>query len=431
MAGWKFELGVDASGFKKGSEEAAAAVDDLADALADMECTGTDALDAVDTAAYGTADSLHDVQDATTDAAGEATDLERKYRDALTGVTDDADRTAKDVKRAFGDNSLSGDDLFDANFRAEVAASARETGSEILGQISGGLADGTLDTTTIATSLSEGAVEIGAEIGGGIGGALVAGGLISSAIVGEVTKTKEAIQDAVSELFDTVLEQGAQAAESALLISNIRELTESQDKLNFSKGLARDLEVDLTTVIRARAGDQEAMNQINEVAAQKEADLQRAYESGAISADELTVKQGELQTITGDVTTDFDRQRQGLDAATLATDAYRESTNQLAEQQIAAAQATAVQTGRTQTLETTLDGVSQTIKVMPNGKVIKVTDDGTAKGTQVKINDITGKDVGVKVYLDDATAWARLNELTKQRSVSIAVDLKRNGQYAI
>lgn len=318
-----------------------------------------------------------------------------KMQRALRDLDDTAQDVAGDIKRAFGDNKLSGNDLLDANFKAEVAASARETGGEILGQISGALADGSIDADTLATSLSEGLVEIGSELGGPAGAAMVAGGLIASALWGQVTAQKEAVQSDVSSMFDAILTEGAQAAERAQLLTNIRELTEDQDKLNFSTELAKTLNADLSTVLRARAGDEQAMVDVTNAQDAALANLHESYEAGKISGDEYMRTSEDIRAATEDVTKDFDLERQGIDAARTATDAFTEASNAAAAQMIDTAAKTAVSTGQAQTFTATIDGVTRSIKVMPNGKVIDVTDNGSAELTQQQINDITGKDVSL------------------------------------
>ncbi|QUC01101.1 hypothetical protein [Cellulosimicrobium cellulans] len=344
-----------------------------------------------------------------------------KMQRALRDLDDTARDVAGDVKRAFGDNRLSGNDLFDANFRAEVAASARETGSEILGQISGALADGTIDTTGLAQSLSEGAVEIGSEVGGVFGGAMVAGGLISSALIGELTKAKEAVQESVSSMFDVILQEGAAAAEQAQLLDTMRELTENQDKLNFSKKTAATLDVELSDVTRARAGDEAAMAEILATATEQMDANTRALEAGTISKNDERDANQELRLALEAVTEDYDTQRAGIDAAKAATDAFRESTLAAAQATADEAQALAKSSGQAQDFTVTIDGVSHSLRALPSGEVIEVTDDGTAKLTQKKIDAIEGTDVTAKVNADTSGVASTVQNALSSRSYYVNV----------
>lgn len=317
------------------------------------------------------------------------TEIEKMQR-SLRDLDDTARDVAGDVKKAFGDNSLTGNDLFDANFRAEVASSARETGSEILGQISSGLAEGTLDTAGVAQALAEGAVEIGSEIGGGIGGAIAGGGLIFSAILGELNKAKEAVQESVSSMFDTILEEGATAAEQTRLLETMRELTENQDKLNFSKQTAITLGIEDQLVTRARAGDEAAMADILATATEQMEANTRALEAGKISKNDERDANQELRIALEAVTEDYNTQREGIDAAKAATDAYREATAAATDVTAANALATAASTGQAQDFIATVDGATRSLRAMPDGKIVEVTDNGTVELTQQEINGIRG-----------------------------------------
>lgn len=320
-----------------------------------------------------------------------------KMQRALRDLDDTARDVADDIHDAFDENALTPDDIFDANFRAEMAASARETGSEILGQISSALADGSIDVGTFATTLSEGLVEIGAEVGGPAGGAMVAGGLIASALWGQVTAQKEAVQSAVSEMFDAILTQGAAAAEQGQVLANIRALTEDQDKLNFSTKLARDLNVDLSTVLRARAGDEQAMAEVTAAHTAKNDELTAAYERGAIGVGEWQTQLDPFDKALEDVTNDFDTQRQGIDAAKDSTDAYVDATTEATTATRDNALALAKSSGEAVIFTGVVDGATRSLAAMPDGKVVEVTDDGTVTDTQVAINSITGTTVEARI----------------------------------
>lgn len=327
-----------------------------------------------------------------------------KMRTALRDLDDTARDVADDIHDAFEENALTPDDIFDANFRAEMAASARETGSEILGQISSALADGSIDASTFATTLSEGLVEIGSEVGGPQGGALVAGGLIASALWGQVTAQKEAVQTAVSDMFDTILTQGAAAAEQGQILASIREITEDQDRLNFSTKLARDLNVDLSTVIRARAGDEQAMADVTAAHTAKNDELAAAYERGAISVGTWQKELDPFDKALEDVTNDFDTQRQGIDAAKDSTDAYVDATAAATTATRDNALALAKSSGEAVIFTGVVDGATRSLAAMPDGKVVEVTDDGTVTDTQVAINSITGTTVTVEAVMGDVQA---------------------------
>ncbi|MFD4990772.1 hypothetical protein ACFWH7_19595 [Cellulosimicrobium cellulans] len=444
--GIEIPLVADVAPFLKGMESAVDKVDELADVFDDAADASQRAGDAGERAARETGAAWGDaasrverefdgVEDAVEEAGREgesaAERVARAWDEAVREVRRRADDGAKDVKDSFQRNSLSADDVFDASFRAEMRASANETGSEILGQISSALADGSIDASTLATSLSEGLVEIGAEVGGPAGAAMVAGGLIASALWGQVTAAKEAVQADVTAMFDSILEQGAAAAEQGQVLANIRELTENQDKLNYSTKLAADLEVELATVIRARAGDVEAMNEIDQVQHDKQMQLLDAYNAGTIAADDYRRASEDISEATKDVTADFELERKGIDAAKTATDAFRDATNAAAATQVDNAAKLAASTGKAQTFTTTIDGATRSLKVMPDGKVIDVTDNGSAELTQEQINNIRGKEVTLTASMAVWQAQAAVDAVARMlRPPTVPVYL-RGGMRAV
>lgn len=381
MAGFEFEIAADTSKFRRGTDEAAQAVDDLTDALVDMERKGSDALD-------GVAD------------AGErsAEDLERSYRDALTGLDKTAQDAAGDIKRAFGDNSLTGNDIFDANFRAEVASSARETGGEMMGELASGLASGSYEAQDAITSVMEGMVEVGSEVGGPIGAAAVLGGLIGSAVVGEYTAETEKIAEWTATFFDQMAENIGTAFEGML--------TQSQIAANLSKvfgddalyasvgGLVEELGVTWDIASRAIAGDVTAVNEVLDVKRQKIEDVDAAIqrERESVSATDRGAQEAAARRIQ-----DLQNERAGIELVTEATDITGTALDAATE--------------KSQRLESAIESI-------PDDKTtdVDVTDNGTVAGTQSDINGIKGTEVPITVR-------------TSQQQAQLALDQMRRGLY--
>ncbi|MBD8077697.1 hypothetical protein [Cellulosimicrobium arenosum] len=476
-SGFNFEIGADTSGFKKGTDEAAEAVDDLSSALADMERDGSKSIDdtaaawgtyedAADDAAKAAGDAFDKIEDDATDAgeaikrdltdgtdeAGKsAGDLEGKFRDALTKVEDtvktSSEKAAKSVGDAFEDNAITADDVFKADLKAELVSNMAEAGAEV----ARGFKDGfdSEDAETILDGLTDTMVSVGT-LGGPVGAAAgVAGAAVVQAFAGpfieDAQETAEQFEETLTTAFDNIVEAGSEMGRELTIQANTDEIWKDTEKRNASAEKATEIGVSQALVVRALAGDQEALNAVQEAGARKveglNSTLETARESmlkGSLTTehfnelqDETNVALGEVNDGLGYVSDSYKNNADAIDAADIAAQGKIETDNLAAEESIRIAKARALETGETQKLAVTIDGVTKNIEVMPDGKVVEVTDEGSAKDTQKKIEDIDGKDVPVKVYLDDASAWARLNELTRRRSTTIAVEYKRYGQYAI
>lgn len=306
-----------------------------------------------------------------------------KMRSALRDVGTAGEQAGDDVqdgldgiKRAVEDNAIDADDIFDANFAAEVRASARETGGEILGQIASSIAEGDLSGESLGVALSEGLVEIGAELGGPAGAAAVAGGLIGASIFGAMAREREELQESVNEMFETWVEKGAAASEALFIESNIKDITQDVDRLNEAQRVSAETGISLSDILRAMAGDAEAWNSVYE-------------RTGDLS---LT----EAQNLLG-VEKAYRANREAVDATKAGVEAYHEA-----------------------------------IDALPNkkGTDVNVDDHGTASRTQGRIDNLRGRDIPVSVYVSQSSIDGVYNTVSGIRLPAIVVQA-RLGQAAL
>jgi hypothetical protein len=348
------------------------------------------------------------------------TEIEKMQR-ALKDLDDTARETAQDVQQSFEDNALTADDLLGAEVMSEVLQNATEVGAEVVR----GFKDGfdTEDVGTILDGLTDTVVSVGA-LGGPIGiaaGTAAAGAMqgIVGPILEDAERDAERYQETFTNAFGNVVEAGAEAGRELTLKMNVEELVQNADDLARATATANELGIERGVVLRSMAGDEAAYGLVAEAteAALKPyqdriAEISAAGQEQAGYTQEQTAELYSLTEAMEDITgvTDkstgaYQTNSDAVNAATEAANAKAEADAWAEDQALANATALAAQTGEAQELETTIGGVSQAIKVMPDGKVIKVSDDGTVKTTQDKITDIRGKDVMVSVHGDTAPLW--------------------------
>jgi hypothetical protein len=267
-------------------------------------------------------------------------------------------------------------------------------------------------------------------MGGPLG---AAGGLAASAamqlIVGPVLAQAEAdsqeFQDTFTSAFQAIIDSGQALGRETTIASTVNTLVQDSGKLMDATRTANLLGIDRGVVLRAMAGDAEALAVVNDNVTKTQNDLNVAVAASAAITDKSSVasnnasdKVAQLTSVNRDavasvkdVNHEYGLHNSALDAAAEAATAAGDASNYAAEKQIVLAQKTAKATGETQTLTTTIDGVTTAIEVMPDGKVINVTDGGTAEITQAAINAISGATVSVAVQADPTSFHRTIREL--------------------
>lgn len=421
----------------------------------------------VEGALDGVIDSLDDVGDASKDAdrtASKALDsiadegeqsgdrLTRSFKESFERVEREAKSSGKTIGKSLSDGvqdgageaPLSGEDVFKADLKAELVGNAVEAGAEV----ARGLKDGfdTEDMSTILDGVSDTVVAVGA-LGGPVGAA--AGLAASSAmqlLVGPMLAQAEAdaatFQETFTSAFDAILSEGQALGREIAINTTATDLAKDLDKFNEATRTATLLGVDRGVVLRAMAGDVNALGIIQESAAKQQEDLNKKTEEyaavagdGTVAANDAaealstarSVNRGVEESIK-DVNHEYALHTGALDKAAEAATGAAEAANFGAEQQILLAQKTAESTGKTQELTVTIDGVKRSIEVMPDGKTIEVTDEGTAELTQTEILAIHGGEAVVKVTVDD-TLWKNWQPGMKNGSVTLTSPSAPSGAY--
>lgn len=344
----------------------------------------------------------------------------RDVDDTARSTADAVDDAARDISESFEDNSLTADDVFGAELKAEVVQNAAEAGAEV----ARGLKDGfdSEDVETIVDGISDTIVAVGT-LGGPIG---TAGGLAAASamnlMVGpaieQAKKDAEQYQSTFTDAFSNIVEAGAEMGRELAISNSTNEFSQDAEKMAAANEAAAQTGLRVGVVLRAMAGDTDALNLLNERAAsitddlaQKQADLaaqqfktteEQVAAGQAIT--ELGADMSELDSAVGKVTGTYETNTDALNAATEAAAAKADADAYATQKATEQALATAKSTGEAEIFTAVIDGATRKLAAMPDGKVVEVTDDGTVTATQVAIDNIKGKTVEVPlvpVYQQD------------------------------
>ena len=367
----------------------------------------------------------------------------RDTGDEARTLGDDIDDAAQGIRDSFEENALTADDVFGAELKAELVANMVETGSEVIR----GFKDGfdSEDASTILDGLTDTLVSAGA-IGGPLGAAAaLAGGAAIQAFAGpfleDAEKTAEQAEETFSAAFSNIVENGAEMGRELTIAASVAEFAQDADRMNTVTETANKLGVERGIVLRAMAGDQDALNVLTE----RHADLQQQQADAAQFASDQMLANGSVTEETADMVNDLNQQLAGsdellgkvtgsyetntdaLNAASDAASAKAEADAWATEKATQHAQALAKSTGQAQDFTVTINGATETLRAMPNGKVVKVTDSGTAKLTQQEINAIHGGEATVRVRADTSEAQEALAQLRIEAGRGIPVRYRRVG----
>ncbi len=449
----KIPIVADVANAVAGVKDVGKEFDKSADSLDKFIDTSKDAEKALD---WGTPDSLEKVDDGVKDAAqgmerledkadSAGDTLERKFRDAADSVSklDDAGKNVKDI-----DVEIDIDTDKPLTKVQDLGNEIKATLGETMGELAGTFAqngfnmedafDGILEVSSETASLIPGPWSLAAQA------VIVA----LAGLVGESKKTQEEIaaeaeekaeryESAYKTAFENITSAGAAMGEELVISSNVNDILVDTERLNEATKTSNDLGVERGTVLRAMAGDEAAFQEV-----QKEGNsiIEQTSERYDELANKMLYQGGLTQAEQSEYDNLLDKRsaaRDGLDATTdaygtnsdaiaAATDAAREKARQddiSAAKQIDVAKGLARTSNEAEHLEVTIDGVTRSLKVMPNGKVIDVTDDGTAHLTQKQINNIDGKNVSVAVSASTAMADNAVANF-RHRASSIPVTLQ-------
>ncbi|MCB7135361.1 hypothetical protein [Cellulosimicrobium marinum] len=348
----------------------------------------------------------------------------RDVDDTARTTADAVDDAARDISQSVEDNAITADDVFGAEVKAEILSNAAESGAEI----ARGLKDGfdSEDMETIVDGITDTMVSVGA-VGGPVG---VAAGLAAASVtqmfagplIEGAQQRAEEFQSTFTDAFQNIATAGAEMGRELAITSVAGEFAEDTQKMADATRVANSLGVERGVVLRAMAGDQRALTEVTQAhtAATEEAvavwdreaqqiqDNGLATEATAAAADEWREKSRGLGDAIANVTSSYETNTDALNAATDAASAKAE-VDAIANRRIAdQAQALADSTGKAKDFEVEIDGVTVAMRALPGGKVIEVTDDGTAKLTQQQIDNIEGGEATVAVRPSfDQASWQR------------------------
>lgn len=344
----------------------------------------------------------------------------RDTGDSARSMADVVDDAARDVSDAFEENALTADDVFGAELKAEIVQNAAESGAEI----ARGLKDGfdSEDVETIVDGISDTVVAVGT-LGGPIGTAAglataSAMNLLVGPAIEQAKADAEQYQNTFTDAFQNIVEAGTAMGRELSISTSVDAFAQDADKMTAATEAANQTGIDRGIVLRAMAGDQDALNLVteryNELNDQQAAAAKKAGEEmlaqGHVSEDtakkvndlnqQLQGQEGILGTVTGSYETNTDALNAATEAATAKAEADAYATQKATEHAVA----TAKSTGTAQDFTVAIDGAERKLRAMPDGKVVEVTDEGTADLTQQEINAITGKTVTVKAVMDNVQA---------------------------
>jgi len=257
----------------RGVDDAADAVEEVADRLHDLTKEGDTSTDRME----------RNFRDLTKAADKSADDLKAKFRDAYQSVRRNADDAADDAVRA----------------QRRIGERSAEVGQEVRQNLGEGIANAARgDFESLADSIGDtfgGAV---AGIGGigtaaiGAAGALGVGALVAAFVAAEEERKK--LEQRAGDLAQAYIDAGTNVLDTITIAARTSSILTDPEQRKEAEELAKVLGVDLATAARAYAGDTNAVATANEILSSTEEERQRLMKS---SADYI---QGDLTTAERD-----------------------------------------------------------------------------------------------------------------------------------
>ena len=200
-------------------------------------------------------DALDDNGKALQELGRDADKFENKFESAMREVSKDAKRARDDV-RDVGDSGFRGAGERSAEFKQEALANFSEVTSSFNGSMTSvqDLAQGTLGGLASSglpgVSLAAGAAAVGI-------------GLIGTAI-GGVGQSAEEAQQAATDWANAYIEAGSKILGASQVAAKGQQIITDPEQFKKAQQAAKDWGVDVSTAIRAQAGDATAINAVSE-----------------------------------------------------------------------------------------------------------------------------------------------------------------------
>ena len=405
---FRFSIVSDVREVLRGNEAMEQGFDDTADSLNELARTAQQRGREIGRSVEGVGDEADDA----------STKIERKFRDAFDTVRQESKRTGDDTKRNL---ELTEDDVFKASLKAELVSNMAESGAEV----ARGFKDGfdSEDVETIIDGISDTIVSVGAMTGsalGAAGGLAAATGLnlIAAPLIADAEAKAALYEQVYTDAFDTIKENGAALGEQIVVQSQIAAITSDIDKMNEVRQRSNDLNVEASLVVGAMAGSTDDLNEVTRLAnatideqSSHLRSLAEQYQSGDITAAEFNAAQEGVTSVLdaqrealGAIQGEYDTHNKAVQDAASGVDALNRATERTNNDLTTQAQSLAASSGQAQDFAVSIDGATTKLRAMPDGKIVQVTDQGTADLTQRQIDGIDGKTVPMALALDTAAA---------------------------
>lgn len=278
--------------------------------------------------------------------------LARENRDLADTIQREARKSSRSI-RDIGDEGFSKSSDAVRGFKDEAVQNFSEVASSFDGSISGAV-DGIQGTLGgLATAIT-----------GPIGLALGGLGIVAGTVATQWAEKAEQIAADWRTMYDDMVESGAAFLSQELINERIQEITADQGKLNEAIATGQSIGVGYTTVVRAQAGDMEALRSVlsaardelaEQTAAQDEFIAKNGDESAAIAD-----KQGNLELLIAS----YERMIGSQDSAGKAADTARRAMEESAAATDGARGAN--------------DRFSDSVRNIPETKPVKITADSSA-----------------------------------------------------
>lgn len=380
MAGIQIDILANASDFLRGAGQTEDALDDVASSLDELAKDAQkttkgvgDDFDALANTAKSAGDKMGDRLGDEVKAGGkEASSALEKVEKSFKELADTAKRESKDAGDSVGKGMKSGAreaDTAVTSFKDEARQNFAEVASSFDGSISGAI-DGVQGTLGgLATAIS-----------GPVGLAFAGLGIIGGAAFTQIQEQAEETKEFVGGAFEDMIESGRNYASEEFINGQLKTLIEDTEKLNQVQKDSASLGVDMSTVLRATAGDQDALNVVIAAADEKYAairDRQREIgETGAPIPGELN---GQATAAEG-LANKYGGLAANMDTAAGKASLYRDAQAGVA--------------GEVGGTQGAIDRLSAAVAGIPGFKTVKVDAD-TSDAFQ-KISDLS-RDIAVKV----------------------------------
>ncbi len=258
--------------------EAVRGVDDVADALEDAE------------------GRMHDL---TKEGDTAADRMEADFRQVSQAADRSSDQLRDKFRAAYRDVKRSSDDAADDAVRAQrrMSDQSAEVGQEIRQNLGEGIANAARgDFESLADTIGDTLGGAVSGIGGigfaavGAAGALGVGALIAAFQIAEEQRRK--LEERANDLAQAYISAGSDVLDAMTISARSSEILTDKDLRKEAEELKRVLGTDLSTAVRALAGDQNALAAANEIVKSSEDELLRLmrestdYMSGDFSAAE-------------------------------------------------------------------------------------------------------------------------------------------------